>query len=332
MSCTATNSCVAVGAGGTIRAWNGTSWGAQPSGTTQTLSSVSCTATNSCVAVGNTGTIRGWNGISWSAQPSGTTQQLRGVSCTATNSCVAVGNTGTRLGALPLTLTDTAAAFSLDLDQLSCLTALSVTEVSGNHPNAGPALQTGRYWQITPTPASCASNYRGTLTLPYAPLDVNDKVCRYTGTGQLWSCVRSSNTATTVTRSTITQFSDWAVGNNAGPTPVTLTSLEAVLAVGGVELRWRTASELDVVGYQLLRSPSGQRAEAVPVSPLLPATGDGVMGGRYSWLDAAPLAGGAYWLQVLNRDGTPEEYGPVQPAPPTPAEGTLRLFLPTVRQ
>ncbi len=282
--------------------------------------------------MGSGGTILAWDGTSWSAQPSGTTQQLRSVSCTATNSCVAVGNTGTRLGALPLTLTDTAAAFSLDLDQLGCLTALSVTEVSGNHPNAGPALQTGSYWQITPTPASCASNYRGTLTLPYASADADDKVCRYTGPGQLWNCVRTSNTTATGTRITITQLSDWAVGNNAGPTPVTLTSLEAVLAVGGVELRWRTASELAVVGYQLLRSPSGQRAEAVPVSVLLPATGDGVTGGSYSWLDAAPLAAGAYWLQVLNRDGTPEEYGPVQPAPPTPAEGTLRLCRPTVRQ
>lgn len=42
-------------------------WGATSPANGQQLNGVSCTATNSCVAMGNTGIIRGWNGTTWSA-------------------------------------------------------------------------------------------------------------------------------------------------------------------------------------------------------------------------------------------------------------------------
>ena len=106
---------------------------------------------------------------------------------------------------------------------LGSLSCLQVREVNNNHPNATVGIQTGRYWIITPT----GSGYTVNMTLPATAPDVNDKVCRYTGVSNTWDCAYSSHTINTITRNGITQLSDWAVGNNVGPTAITLNDLKA---------------------------------------------------------------------------------------------------------
>jgi len=117
-----------------------------------------------------------------------------------------------------------------------CLTGITVQRVPGNHPSALTNIQTGRYWTITPTPLGC-SGFDVTLTLPYdVTSSSRDKACRYTGSG--WDCgTDGENTPSTsgpaampniVTRTIISQFSDWAVGAEVGPTAVSLQSLNAV--------------------------------------------------------------------------------------------------------
>ncbi len=104
---------------------------------------------------------------------------------------------------------------------------LQVTHVSENHPNATPGIQTGQYWQITATNSSDnpASGFLVDLTLPtlFTP-DTNDKVCRYVGPGNVWNCVGNGFDAVnnTVTRINVNAFSDWAVGDDVGPTAVTV--------------------------------------------------------------------------------------------------------------
>ena len=72
-----------------------------------------------------------------------------------------------------------------------------------SHANAGPALQTGYYWQIEGLNASgrTASGYAVDLTLsaPGFTPDGNDRVCRYTGSGR-WDCAVTSYAANTITR------------------------------------------------------------------------------------------------------------------------------------
>ncbi|HEY65776.1 MAG TPA: CSLREA domain-containing protein [Caldilineae bacterium] len=107
------------------------------------------------------------------------------------------------------------------------LSQLTVLYVPSNHPNAPTAIQTGQYWTFTPN--SDASGFTISMTLPFAQTpDQNDRVCRYTGVGQDWDCAADSfdTTNKTITRSGITQFSDWAVGDDVDvPTVITLNAL-----------------------------------------------------------------------------------------------------------
>lgn len=105
---------------------------------------------------------------------------------------------------------------------------IRVTLIASNHPNALPTVMTGKYWhfqelqsnQVTPA----TTDFTVDLTLSFSTADTYDKVCRYTGSG--WNCAASSFIAnTSITRVGVTQFSDWAVGNNAGPTAIALDKL-----------------------------------------------------------------------------------------------------------
>ncbi len=114
------------------------------------------------------------------------------------------------------------------------LDCVRVELVNGDHPSATPPLQTGRYWVINglqsdqTTPAT--ADYDVNLTLPFATADTDTRACKFPGGlgGSGWDCDDGTNTTfvanTSVTRSGISSFSDWAVGQNAGPTAVKLTS------------------------------------------------------------------------------------------------------------
>lgn len=117
VSCTLATSCSAVASyttrGGEevtlAEAWNGTTWGieptANPSGVRDShLSAVSCTSATACAAVGylngggNDQTLaEAWNGTAWAIEPTPNPNgngDLHGVSCTSASACVAVGMSG----------------------------------------------------------------------------------------------------------------------------------------------------------------------------------------------------------------------------------------------
>jgi hypothetical protein len=85
----------AVGQSGTIRYWNGQSWAAQTSGTTQTFNAVWGTSPNEVWAAGTAGTIRYWDGSSWNTQTSNTTLGLQRLWGTSSSNVWAVGLGGT---------------------------------------------------------------------------------------------------------------------------------------------------------------------------------------------------------------------------------------------
>ncbi len=114
------------------------------------------------------------------------------------------------------------------MNNLSCL---YVDEMELNHPNATAGIQSGRYWLIRGLQSDKVTDATGfsvNLTLPttFTP-DTNDKVCRYTGSGQVWDCAMNSFTATSITRNDVSAFSDWAVGNNVGPTAIKLQDFQS---------------------------------------------------------------------------------------------------------
>ena len=116
--------------------------------------------------------------------------------------------------------------------ELGCL---YVDEMETNHAFAtsGSGTQTGRYWSIRGLQgdkATDASGFTAVLTLPHNLAAYTDAaVCKYPGNlgGYDWDCAQTGSDVTTVWRDGITSFSDWAVGNNIGPTAVTLRDLTA---------------------------------------------------------------------------------------------------------
>jgi hypothetical protein len=87
-----------------------------------------------------------------------------------------------------------------------------------------------------------------------------------------------------------------------GPTSATLTAFSAAHVRRGVAVLWRTASEVDVVGYMVHRQ-AGQRRTAV--SGLIAAKGSST-GSSYRFLDRGTRAASRlrYVLQVVRMNGT----------------------------
>ena len=87
----------------------------------------------------------------------------------------------------------------------------------------------GEYFTLSPN-AGANGTFTAILTLPtlYTP-DAHDKVCRYIS-GTTWDCAAHSFSTTPfniVTREEVTAFSDWAAGDNVGPTALQLLSFRA---------------------------------------------------------------------------------------------------------
>jgi hypothetical protein len=122
------------------------------------------------------------------------------------------------------------------------LSSLDVTRRDQSFAGAPAPMQTGKYWTITPT----GGGYNATVTLPHAGL-ADPSVCR--NMGGWWDCARSSFDGTTVTRSGISAFSDWAVGS-AVPAPVAPAPVAASLNSPNTRLNW-THMPADAGGYQV---------------------------------------------------------------------------------
>lgn len=98
----------------------------------------------------------------------------------------------------------------------------------------------------------------------------------------------------------------------SGATAATGVSIRLLRTQKGVLVRWRTASELDVLGFNVLREANGRRVRVN--ERLIPALHRA--GGAYSILDRrAPRqrAGVRYWIQSVDADGARTVHGPSRP-------------------
>ena len=101
-------------------------------------------------------------------------------------------------------------------------------------------------------------------------------------------------------------------------TPVELRSFRAVRGRSCVRLLWRTASELDFLGFNVYRQIRGRRVRLnrtlIVAKSLM---GRGITGGTYSWRDR-PANGkriprtAKYLLQAVHLDGTKTLFRPVR--------------------
>lgn len=112
------------------------------------------------------------------------------------------------------------------------LTSLQVDRIGSDHDEKTARIGNGKYYTITPTGLS---DDVVSVTLPHSFSEPsNVRACRYTGTGTYgWDCgtdAENSYDASTVTRTGVTSFSDWAPGDDVGPTALTLHALTAASA------------------------------------------------------------------------------------------------------
>ncbi|PWH18513.1 MAG: hypothetical protein DDG59_06105 [Anaerolineae bacterium] len=114
------------------------------------------------------------------------------------------------------------------------LAEIRVQRFNKDHPAADatltPNLKNGVYWQIEglDSQGQPANGFVYTLTLPsigFTP-DDKDKICHYMSSISKWDCAASAFDAEkkTITRSGLTSFSEFTVGDNVGPNVISLRS------------------------------------------------------------------------------------------------------------
>ena len=80
-----------------------------------------------------------------------------------------------------------------------------------------------------------------------------------------------------------------------------------------VVVRWTTASEVNTVGFHLARSAQPAGPFTRITTQLIPAQGDPLAGGSYTYTDAAVVAGQQYFYQLedLDSGGVTTTNGPI---------------------
>jgi hypothetical protein len=120
----------------------------------------------------------------------------------------------------------------------------------------------------------------------------------------------------------------WQAGPALGDPPsAAVTGFAPRDLPGGTrELAWATDAEHSLLGFTLLYSADGVRANAAPVGPaLLPAQGNTHFGAHYAIVDSTPGATGTYWLEAV---GWQQDHRDVATVPAVLPE---RAYLPLIQ-
>jgi Ice-binding-like len=97
------------------------------------------------------------------------------------------------------------------------------------------------------------------------------------------------------------------------PTAVATRSFTAQHAKNGVSLKWRTASEVNVLGFSVYRQHGTKRVKLNPA--LITGTVTGTLADHgYLFVDHSTTQANAsrYWLQVVHLDGSRSWFGPAR--------------------
>ena len=111
-------------------------------------------------------------------------------------------------------------------------------------------------------------------------------------------------------------FAMFFVHTNLVQANVDLLYFRAQSGTDSITLEWETASELDNLGFNILRSESDDINEAEIINPLLiqSLVGGQPIGAYYEWLDDNVEANSDYfyWLQDIDFNGNIVAHGPVE--------------------
>jgi hypothetical protein len=118
------------------------------------------------------------------------------------------------------------------------------------------------------------------------------------------------------------------------PTAVDLLYFNAEWQSNAVRLTWATAVEIDNFGFRLLRSSTGNLADAAEIA-FIPGAGHGLQNGQtYAYDDAAAQPGQSYtyWLVDVDLNGIETVHGPASVAAINTGGGNFnfKLYVPFV--
>jgi len=96
------------------------------------------------------------------------------------------------------------------------------------------------------------------------------------------------------------------------PTLITLSSFTASSAKGKVTLKWETETEIDNIGFNILRSESEDGGYVKINKKLIPAKMNATLGATYKFVDDKVKPGKTYFykLEDIDRDGVSTLHGP----------------------
>ncbi len=112
------------------------------------------------------------------------------------------------------------------------------------------------------------------------------------------------------------------------PTAVTVLAPSAAVVGQAIEVAWETVSEVDVLGFNLLRATSEDAPRTVVYQAQARYPGK-LLGSVYRYTDSAVEAGIIvhYWLEVRLKDGSTQMLGPAAASLP---EAVHKIFLPAI--
>jgi uncharacterized repeat protein (TIGR01451 family) len=122
------------------------------------------------------------------------------------------------------------------------------------------------------------------------------------------------------------------VSISPAPTAISIVRFTAQRDAGGVTVQWQTGFERNTLGFNLLRSATGSRADAIQVNAeMIPA---GAKGGEYTFVDASADAGAlyTYWLQEIEMSGQVNDYPETAVVQGAAGQGVnaWRVFVPAI--
>ncbi|HOJ19150.1 MAG TPA: T9SS type A sorting domain-containing protein [Ignavibacteriaceae bacterium] len=167
-----------------------------------------------------------------------------------------------------------------------------------------------RYFQITPT---ATNGFNATLVFKYDENELNLipeanlRLFKSTDEGTTWTLEGGTvdPDANTVTLTGIDGFSRWTLASESAPLPVELTSFTANVKGNGVELRWKTESEVNSYLFEIQKSVQNSEWEKAGE---VAASGNSNSPREYTFTDENVLAGKyQYRLRIVDNDGS-EKY------------------------
>ncbi len=120
-------------------------------------------------------------------------------------------------------------------------------------------------------------------------------------------------TALAAAQDIIVSSSACAASLSAPSVAVTFREFKANASKTGVMLKWQTASESELAGFNVYRQVHGKRAR---VNKRIITAASNARGHRYSFVDrslrGSRAVGARYWLQAVNMDGSRSWFGPAR--------------------